>query len=169
MKYLKYILLIVFLFSTAYPRYSKVRVGIIPFFDSNKKKTTGSNSEIVLSELSNAFSKYRFISLVERSRMEELVKEIELGQTGLVDENTAARLGKIQGLQIMVVVTINSEKVTARAIHIETQKVIKSYSVPHISQIEILGKKIASGIEVFLARENLKNMRNNSPDIDFKF
>ena len=169
MKYLKYIPLVILLFSTAHTQYSKIRVGIMPFYDYNKKNTAGSNSKIVLSELSDSFSKYRFINLVERSKMEELVKEIELGQTGLVDENTAARLGKVQGLQVMVVGTINSDRITARAIHMETQKVIKSYSVPDISSIEVLGKKIASGIEVFIARENLKSMRNDSPSIDFKF
>ena len=146
-----------------------VRTGVLPFYDAATGSTKSRNARLIVSELTEALSRYTFIRLIERSRFKELVREIELGQTGLIDDATAARVGKVHGLQVMIVGTIHRDKVTARAVHIETQRVISSASVTELSGVRALGGKIASGIEVFLAKENLKSLRNDSPEIDLRF
>ena len=55
-------------------------------------------SEILTTEL---FKTHRFI-MVERSALSEIIKEQELGQTGMVGRKTAARVGKLLGAQVLV-------------------------------------------------------------------
>ncbi|MDY6932945.1 MAG: DUF4384 domain-containing protein [Spirochaetota bacterium] len=169
MKHLKCIFVFLLFFTNASAQYSAVRIGVMPFVDSDKKNATSGRSEDATAQVTNALYKYKFIKLVDRSKMKEMMREIELGMSGIVDESTAVKVGKMHGLQMMVVGTIRKNRITARAVHMETQKVISSDSVADISGIELLGYKLASGIEVFLARENLKKLRNDSPDINLDF
>jgi hypothetical protein len=145
-----------------------IRTGVMPFYDAATKNTKSKNANLILSELTESLSHYKFISMIERSRLKDLIREIELSQAGFIDDATAVKVGKVHGLQVMIVGTINRDEVTARAIHMETQRVISS-SVTGLSTIKALGKKLASGIEVFLAKENLKSLRNDSPEIDLRF
>ena len=169
MRYFKYTVFILLLATGLYTQNISKRTGIAAFYDSATKNTIGDKSKIVLSELSNSLSKYRFIKLVDRSIMDEVIKEIEISQTGLIDESTALEAGKIHGLQMMITGSIHKNRITARAICMETQKVITSATGNGISSINHLGDKLATGIEVFLARENLKNLRNDSRRIDLSF
>ncbi len=169
MKYLKIVIIFFILFSTSHAQYNQIRVGVMPFYDLDKSGTSGSRSQSVVSRLTETLFQYRFINLVERSMIKEMMKEAELGMSGIVNDATAVRLGKVHGLQLIITGTIEKGRISARAVHMETQKVISSASVISISNIEKLGEKIASGIEVFLARENLKSLRNDSPGIDLVF
>ncbi len=162
----KIILFILISIQLSFAQYSTINIGILPFYDLDKKNK---RSELPVSELSDELSKYKFIKLVERSKLKEVLKEIELGMTGTVDDKTASKAGKLHGIQIMIAGTLRRNKITARAIHTESGKVIASHSVSGISKMEILSKKLASGIEAFLARENLKSLRNNSPDVRLDF
>ncbi len=146
-----------------------IRTGVMPFYDAATRNTKSRNARLILSELTESLSHYKFIRMIERSRLKELIREIELGQSGFIDNATAVKVGKVHGLQVMMVGTINRDRITARAIHMETQRVISTASVSGISDIKVLGEKLASGIEVFLAKENLKSLRNDSPEIDLRF
>ncbi len=55
-------------------------------------------TEMLISEL---FKTSRFI-MVERSALADVVKEQELGQTGLVRKETAAKVGEVLGAQLLV-------------------------------------------------------------------
>lgn len=159
-------LLILLYGSTTYPDTGFITVGIAPF---SGKKEEMEKSKVLVSEISAGLGKYRFVKLVERSKLDEIAREIEFGMTGMVDERTVVKAGKIHGLQVMVVGTMSDRGISARAIHIETSKVIASHSVPSLSGADALAAALAKAIEVFLARETLKGMRNDSPDIDLDF
>jgi TolB-like protein len=47
-------------------------------------------------------SKVKRLKVVERARLQKLMEEMGLGQTGLVDESTAPRVGKLLGASTMV-------------------------------------------------------------------
>ena len=118
----------------SFAQYDSISTGIMPFFDIDKKK----KSNVLVSELSAELSKYKFIKLIERSKLKDVIKEIELGMTGMIDENTASKAGKIHGLQLMIVGTLRKNKITARIIHVESGKIISSYSVSSIEGIDKL-------------------------------
>jgi len=70
------------------------------------------------------------IQLVERDRLEQILGELKLGQSGKIDAATAARAGKLLGARYMVVggyFDIKSRlRVDARVIEVETGKVVQS-------------------------------------------
>lgn len=48
-------------------------------------------------------SKIKSLKIVERVRMQALLQEMRLGQTGIVDQNTAPRVGKLLGAESLIV------------------------------------------------------------------
>lgn len=79
----------------------KLRVGIVDFVNKTSYgagRLGSSASDILTTEL---FKTGAFI-VVERARLEQMVKEQALGQTGAVNPDTAAQVGKILGLNAMV-------------------------------------------------------------------
>lgn len=137
--------------------------GIMPFTATNK-----SHSEVVVSQLTKVLQQYPFIQLVERSQMQSIVNEIQLSMTGLVHEQTALQQGKILGIKVMIFGAIDKNNISARAVHTETGRIIAASSNA-FGMVEQIGSQLALGIESFLARENLKKMRNDSPDIHVDF
>ncbi len=161
---LSFFILLVFPFAVFSQEYS-LRTGITDFIESKKANP---ESARVVSELSTHLGKYSFITLVERSKISSLMDEIALGQSGLIDEATAAKGAKIFGLQAVIDGTISRGIINARVMHAETAKIIAVASYP-VSDTESCAKKLASGIETYIAREKLRFMRNDSPDINIQF
>ena len=141
-----------------------VNIGIMPFAGSDKN-----TAESVVSKLSAKLSKFKFIRLVEQSKLKELIKEIKWGSSGLADIDSAAKAGKVQGLEIMITGAIRESKIFLRVIHTKTGRIIASHEGFLIKYIDEMSRELASGIETYLARENLKSMRNNSPKIRMDF
>jgi curli biogenesis system outer membrane secretion channel CsgG len=90
-----------------YPKYDglKKRLAVIRF--ENKVKTPFPDeswkigeglTEMLTSEL---FKTGRFV-MVERAALSDIVKEQELGQTGLVRKETAAKVGELLGAQLLI-------------------------------------------------------------------
>ena len=154
----------VLLAPASFAQQQTVSTGILPF----SVQGGAASGDAVLGELMSALARYKFIQLVDRAKMKEYEQELALGMGGFVDEASAVKVGKVHGIQIMIHGSVAGNTVSARAVHAETQKLIAAATVEGTGQIEALGKKLAGGIEVFLARENLKTMRNDSPDINFE-
>lgn len=68
--------------------------------------------------------------VVERSQLLEIIKEQKLYLSGLVDENTAVKVGKLIAAQYMIIGSFQEAggnlKVTARVVSVETAEVEKS-------------------------------------------
>jgi TolB-like protein len=70
------------------------------------------------------------IQLVERERLEEVLAELKLGQSGKLDAASAARAGKLLGARYMVLGSYfdlkDTLRVDARVVEVETGKVLQS-------------------------------------------
>src|SRR5882762_4790510 len=79
----------------------KRRIGVVDF---ENKTTYGANrlgtsaSDILITELAKSG---KFI-VVERDKIDKLMAEQKLGMSGAIDPNTAAKMGKILGLNAIV-------------------------------------------------------------------
>jgi len=149
-----------------YAQHESLEIAVMPFVDESGKKAA---SEAALSDLSASLSRYRFLRLVERSKLDQIVKEIQLGMTGLVNEKSALKAGKVRGVGVMIFGAVSAFGVSARAVRLETGRVIAAAAVPSTGEMAKLGDKLAYGIETHLARENVKRLRNDSPGIDLEF
>ncbi|MFT7519733.1 MAG: TolB-like protein [Kiritimatiellia bacterium] len=88
----------------------------------------------VASILTSRFSKLDSIRLVERTDLQALLEEVDLGQSGAVDKATAARAGKILGADYLVLGSMYSLRlpnlgVALRIVNTETGQVVLSEDV----------------------------------------
>jgi hypothetical protein len=81
--------------------------------------------------------------LVERSRMEDVLEEIQLGMTGLLDEKKAAEAGKMAGAQAILVGSVGESgaefAVNVRLIATESSQVLvaESIAVPRAGMVAL--------------------------------
>ncbi len=69
--------------------------------------------------------------VVERDKIEFVLKELELQKSGAVDQATAVQVGKVVGAQVMVFGSITqmdskSTRMVVRAVNVETSEIIAS-------------------------------------------
>ncbi|MCK9417909.1 MAG: CsgG/HfaB family protein [Nitrospirae bacterium] len=89
------------------------RIAIIPFEDkSGKGGKYGAVAETVLdqivSDVMNDQSAMEFLEVISRDQMEQVMQEQKLGMTGLLDEQTAVKVGKILGVHEILTGKITS-------------------------------------------------------------
>ncbi len=77
------------------------------------------------------FGKISALKVVERDKIDFVLKELELQKSGAVDQATAVKVGKILGAQIMIFGSItqlddNNTRMIVRAVKVETSEIIAS-------------------------------------------
>ncbi len=129
----------------------------------------GYASDTDIGQLICALSRYGFIRLIERDRIDIVLREQSLGQIGVVNEATAAKTGRVLGAEIIVIAIRTGNTITVRAIHAETALVIAKAVAVESGDIPSAADSIAYDLGTHLARENLKRVRNNNPAIHLDF
>jgi len=70
------------------------------------------------------------VKIVERERLEDILKELELGSSGKIDPDTAAKVGKLIGARYLVVGSyfdlFGSLRIDSRLLNVETGEIIGS-------------------------------------------
>jgi len=77
------------------------------------------------------FAQISDLKVIERDKIDFILKEMELQKSGAVDKSTAARVGKILGAQLMVFGSItqidkNKARMIVRVVRVETSEIIAS-------------------------------------------
>lgn len=106
-----------------------LRVGITPLSYPDKR-VSDKVTDILMSEL----SMIPIISVVERNRLNSIIEEQALSYTGIIDNETAAKLGKIVGTEGIIVGSIHVYKegspdyfgLSFRVVDVETGVIIWS-------------------------------------------
>jgi hypothetical protein len=82
----------------------KIKVAVASFGDQSGKGLGSSATDYVTSN----FVDLKYFTVLERSRLDQVMKEVARQQTDLVDESTAVNLGKQIGAQVVVVGNVSS-------------------------------------------------------------
>lgn len=84
-------------------------------------------TQMLISHLQPAASN---VKLVERERLEDIYKELELSTTAKIDPKTAVKMGKLIGAEYIVVGSyfdlFGSLRIDSRVVHVETGEIIAS-------------------------------------------
>jgi len=105
-------------------------------------------------------TKIKMLNVVERARLEEILKEQKLNNSREFDPATATKVGKLLGVEYILTGSffelMGSLRIDARIIDVETGKIIKSEGVdgatPSFFDLEKkLVVKIAGGLNVDMA------------------
>lgn len=87
-------------------------------------------SAMLITDLSKSGSS---LKLIERTKIEALLKEITLGQTGVVDQATAVKVGRILGAESIAfgayMVLGDAVRIDVRIIKVETSELVFSESI----------------------------------------
>jgi TolB-like protein len=112
--------------------------------------------------LINSLNRTGKFQIVERTRMESMMSELKLSQSGMVDASTAQRLGKILGAQMLLMGSFTAIgemiRIDARIIQAETGLVLKAEEVSggtsdFMALEEALVLKIAEGLDAKMTAE----------------
>jgi TolB-like protein len=98
--------------------YQPVVIAIMPFTNTSGQKEHDWLCTGIAESISTKLGSLPYFSLVERLKLAEAMKEIELGQTGLLSETTAAQTGKMAGAEELV---IGSFQVVGQTIRINAR------------------------------------------------
>lgn len=108
------------------------------------------------------FSKFTGVKIVERDKLDYLLREVELSAEGKIDPATAVRVGKMLGAQMMVFGSITqldgkNARMVVRVVDVETSEIITSADregKPNFVEMEKeLVKDIAGKLDLALSKE----------------
>ena len=124
-------------------------------FDSEGVSKTETNT--LTNRLRNELFKMDVYNVLERGKMEEVLKEQGFLQTGCTTSECAVQVGNLLGVELMLAGSIgkvgNVYTVSARIIDVKTGELVKSADYDHIGEIG------------FLLLEGMKNVANQLIDM----
>lgn len=96
------------------------------------------------------------LTVVERERIQEVLDELEMGHSGVVDKKTAAKVGKLTGAEWILMggyfELAGTFRIDARLIDVETGEILHAYGVTGTaSEFPSLEKAIAANMGAALA------------------
>lgn len=108
-----------------------MRIAVLEFSYSNHKASPG--PAIIQERITTAMAKAKVGTLVERSLLNRVMGELKLQRSGIMDETTIKKLGKVLGVDAVVVGTLNdldkeTTEVNARLVNTETAEIISAGS-----------------------------------------
>ena len=104
-----------------------VKIAVMEFPYAGGKTSDG--SAIVQERLTTALGQKKKIVLIERSLLKKVMDELSLNATGAIDADTAKKLGRMLGADIIVLGTLNDvsadeTEINARLVETETGRIV---------------------------------------------
>ena len=160
--------------STVNTNYHQIRLAV--FYFDNESITDKEELEHlrkgIADSLISALHRMPRIQIVERERIEALFSEFKLNQSGLVDLETSQKLGKILGVQVMLLGSYSaigdSIRIDTRIVDVETGQVLNAEevtgSITDFFDLErSLINKIESGLRLSSNQEEKSAMEKRLP------
>ncbi len=154
----------------------KIRLAIIDFSTTSQEPEHAQLEKIVPEWLTTFFVKTQMFDVIERRQLEVILQEQTLSQTGLLDEQSAAKVGQVLGVDMLVTGTIISVadtlEVTARVVNAETGTILGVASViaddveELRDEIEVLGKALSNALRKESVPESITTVDDETLDSD---
>ncbi|MBL4658547.1 MAG: caspase family protein [Flavobacteriales bacterium] len=151
----------------------RLRLAILYFDNSGEDAKLQMLRKGMADMLITDLSKVKSLDIVERGRLEEIMKEQDLSNSKSFDNTTAANLGKLLGAETILTGSffnmMGTLRVDARFIDVETGKILKSDGVQgSVSEFFSLEKelveKIVANLEIKLTDDERAFMKLNKED-----
>lgn len=161
------ILTVILLFLFSHPAGSK-NIAVVPFQNLTQDETKNWIGAGFSETLTTKLSEVPDFTLYERSQLNEIVKELKLQISGFVDEKTAVNVGKMHGVEILVLGSYqlmeNMLRVSARFVDVESGKVLKTAEatgkLPDIFQLQdTIAFSFLSHVNVTLGEKERQKLR----------
>jgi TolB-like protein len=132
------------------------------FSTGKYKESLGDLSKGLADFFEYDFSKFSGVKIVERDKLDYLLREAKLSQEGKIDPATAVRIGKMLGAQMMVFGSITqldgkNARMVVRVVNVETSEIVTTADregKPNFVEMEKeLVKDIAGKLDLALSKE----------------
>jgi len=131
------LLLLLFLLAIPAPSWAtsgKTRVAVIDFEQKATQELQGKQAgEIVAEWLITSLVRTGRFDVVERAQLQKILKEQQLGMTGMISQETAARVGELLGVKVIITGSViqigNTVEVNARLINVEDGSILKAEKI----------------------------------------
>ena len=119
--------------STAIAEFKKTKIAVLDFETQGRGFESSDMGKVVAEWLITAFVKNGRFDVIERRLLEKILGEQRLHVSGMVDQNSAAKVGKLLGVKIIISGSVvkfqNSLEANARIIDVESASIIAAESV----------------------------------------
>ncbi len=141
----KKILLSALLFAfMAFPAFAEKRIAVLPFEVPDTRPDMKQFGIGITDTITIALSNVQEFIMIDRSQFQAIMKEQAIQYSGFIDADTAVKLGKLMGAEILVIGTIQTEaenyRITARLTDVTTGKILKAVQVTGTSIFELQDK-----------------------------
>lgn len=173
MKFLLILFVLFMLVQPASAEFKKSKIAVLDFQVQGEKFETEDMGKIVAEWLITTVVKTGRFDVVERRLLEKILHEQKMGSSALIDQQSAARLGRILGVRTIVTGTVTRLsgylEVNARVISVETGSIITAEKVKASSAVKLdllvseIGEKI---VRAFPLEGYVVNRSENCITID---
>jgi TolB-like protein len=113
--------------------FKKTKIAVLDFQMQGEQTNSKDMGKIVAEWLITGLVETGRFDVIERRLLEKLLEEQKLGVTGIIDPNSAAQLGKVLGVKIIVSGTVTSlegyTEINARLINVDSASIIAAEKV----------------------------------------
>ena len=133
---------------------AKTRVAVIDFEQKGEQEFRGKQvGEIVAEWLITSLVRTGRFDVVERAQLQKILKEQQLGMTGMINQETAAKVGELLGVKVIITGSIiqigNTYEMNARLVSVEDGSILKAEKIrgPVLDVIERMMDSLADTIK----------------------
>lgn len=121
--------------------YSKTKIAVLDFVLQGEGYETEDMGKIVAEWFITALVKDGRFDVIERGLMNKILQEQKLVMSGVVDESTATKLGKLLGVKVIITGSVlklqNVHEINARIIDVESASIIAAENVKSTAAIRL--------------------------------
>ena len=135
-RYIAFLIVLSFFISiplAANAEFKRIKIAVLDFELKGSGFETEDMGAIVAEWFITAFVKEGRFDVVERGLLKKILNEQKMGITGIIDETTATKIGKLLGVKIIISGSVlklqNILEINARIIDVETASIIAAENV----------------------------------------
>jgi len=156
-----------------------IKIGVMPFANNSleDKEALDPLMKGMAVMMMTELSKMSGLTVIERADLEKIIKELGLSMSGMVDEASLQKAGKLLGADMLMLGSFNNSfggqmRIDARMVKVETGETIKAEEVTGKKKklfklIKKLSFKIADNLQLKLTKDEKKAIaKSDNENID---
>ncbi len=170
-----FILTLLLTVSFSFAQDKKVGIAVLPFKVISHNNSLNYLSKGIPDILITTLSQADGVNIVERDRINDIIKELEFNQNDIFDDKNAVKVGKLTGSRYIITGTLtvigDQVRIDARIVNIETGKIVKGFGDTAASKTMIFNSidRVSSKIANYLTGKTPIPTKKNAPKIDVCF
>ncbi len=126
------------------PAFAEKRIAVLPFDVPDSRPDMKQFGVGITDTITIALGNVKEYIMIDRSQLQNILKEQTIQHSGFIDSEKAVKLGKLMGAEVLIIGAIQHEgatyRITARLTEVESGKIIKAVQVTGNSIFDLQDK-----------------------------